>query len=185
MNRIYQLFRQAYTRGHFATLSGTATREEFWYFAFCQTLIGWILGFILTVFSWFGALSMFLDNDGVPFSLIVVGILALIYVVFFLVSLIPTISLTVRRYHDAGLSGYVFGAILLGMLICAVVGIYEVASAISMGMYAPMMNETGFGTAVVFMLLSYLAFIAHMIILALPSKPAEENPLVPSTPEAA
>ena len=185
MNRIYQLFRQAYTRGHFATLSGTATREEFWYFAFGQILIGWIAGFIATVFSWLGVASMFSYSDGTPISLIFTGLVVLAYIIFLLISIIPGFCLTIRRYHDAGLSGYVFGAILLGMLICAVVCIYEVASAISTGMYAPMMNKTGFGTAVVFMLLSHLAFIAHMIILVLPSKPAEENPFVPSTPEVA
>ena len=176
MNRIYQLFRQAYARDHFATISGTATREEFWYFAFGQILIGWIAGFIVTVFSWLGVVSMFSYSDGMPFSLIFTGIIVLAYVIFLLISLIPGFCLTIRRYHDVGLSGYAFGGILLGIVVCLSLSFYEIYSSIDAeATYAPIMADSNFGFAIVFMLIAHVAFIVNLVILALPEVPADEN----------
>jgi uncharacterized membrane protein YhaH (DUF805 family) len=85
---------------NYATWRGRATRSEFWLFN---------LFFVLALFF----LLVFLGRDGLFLTL-----------AFYMLSIIPMISVTVRRLHDTNLSGWwywicfvPFGALFLFFLL--------------------------------------------------------------------
>ena len=89
----------------YATFSGRATRSEFWYWA----LFSWILSMI--AYNIDSAISG--GADPMTRSLVVSNIVILITV-------LPTMAVSVRRLHDVGRSGWwflltftVIGALLL------------------------------------------------------------------------
>lgn len=75
----------------YATFSGRATRREFWYFAFFELIVSTILLCMAYVFEDEGSAS---------------GILALIWMLFGLATLIPSLAVGTRRLHDIGYSGW-------------------------------------------------------------------------------
>ena len=87
----------------YAEFDGRASREEYWLF-------------ILTLFP-FQLILYFLGQASI--------IMGIIYVVFMLIHLIPSIAVCVRRLHDTGRSGWyyffilipVFGQIILLVLL--------------------------------------------------------------------
>lgn len=93
---LFTLFLRAYSRRNYFRIRGTASRREFWGFTlfFYIVLIGvsFGLGFLIETFG----LS---SSDAGP--LLIVAVL----VVWLFASIIPSITLMVRRVHDAGLSG--------------------------------------------------------------------------------
>ena len=93
-------FLLAYRRGHYATFGGRSTRAEFWSFF----LFYWIITGL------FGALGMILIAWDWPAAALV---LAAVYSIFSLASILPYMCLTVRRLRDAGYSPYWLLAIAL------------------------------------------------------------------------
>lgn len=91
----------------YATFAGRASRSEYWWWALFTTIVVLVLGIPALVFG----LATSPDGGatpgpaGVPF-LLAAGL-------FYLAVLVPTIALTVRRLHDAGLSGWL---VLLGLI---------------------------------------------------------------------
>ena len=89
---------------------GRACRSEFWYFGLASGLLGFIIGFVEVATG-----IVDVENAGA-------GILSLI---FSFAVLAPSISVTSRRLHDRGLSGWwqLSYVILIGifvvMLLCA------------------------------------------------------------------
>lgn len=79
----------------FATLSGRATRAEFWLF---QLFI--FLGFIL--FALIVALFYSIGEE------VVGGFFGLMLLIFFIITIIPNICSQVRRLHDGGYPGLFF-----------------------------------------------------------------------------
>ena len=78
--------------------SGRATREEYWKFTVSSLIIVPVVVFIEIILEYFGILP---GLDLVVFPEL--GILSLAY---FLVLLIPSTSVVVRRLHDTGRSGW-------------------------------------------------------------------------------
>ena len=75
----------------YANFSGRARRSEYWYYLLFYFLVSLLLG-VITYYA---------------------SSLALIYSLWILVMFIPSISVTVRRLHDIGKSGWYFFAYLI------------------------------------------------------------------------
>ena len=91
---------------HYFNFRGRATKAEFWYF-----LLFWFLAYIVVVLLDEVALSPVVDlrefpgADFLPFAYLdpQIGLLTLLYRPL---TAIPTLSVTVRRLHDVGKSGW-------------------------------------------------------------------------------
>lgn len=91
---------------------GRSCRSEYWMY----TLFLVSVSLVLLILS--GALDGFLLED--PYAsadLEDVGMLALVWVVFMLFSMIPSLAVTVRRFHDIGMSGWAYVGLALFSLI--------------------------------------------------------------------
>lgn len=95
----------------YATFSGRASRAEYWWWA----LVGAIVGIALDVLVTVGMVATTSDSYGystpTPGPLSIIGYILL--VVWGLGVIIPSLALTVRRLHDANMSGWI---ILLGLV---------------------------------------------------------------------
>lgn len=80
---------------NYANFKGRASRAEYWYFAFFNIIIIFLL---LTLENLLGIKNIELENDKI-------GILSGIYSLFIV---IPSIAVGVRRLHDIGKSGWMF-----------------------------------------------------------------------------
>ncbi|MDX1462312.1 MAG: DUF805 domain-containing protein [Marinirhabdus sp.] len=90
---------------NYANFDGRARRSEYWYFSLLNILITVVFGFILVVM---GALSDRAGEPPVTFYLVLM-VLALAY----LMLLLPSIAVAVRRLHDTDKSGWWY---LLGVI---------------------------------------------------------------------
>ena len=91
----------------YAIFTGRASRSEFWYFTLFNIITSTLL-FLLGIAI--GAATG--GSDGVPGGLIVGYIL---YIIYGLGVLIPSLAVAVRRLHDTNNSGWL---ILLGLIPC-------------------------------------------------------------------
>lgn len=91
----------------YATFTGRASRSEYWYFTLFNIITSTLL-FLLGIAI--GAATG--GSDGVPGGLIVGYIL---YIIYGLGVLIPSLAVAVRRLHDTNNSGWL---ILLGLIPC-------------------------------------------------------------------
>lgn len=88
----------------YATFKGRARRKEYWLF----TLFNFLILFILLIFD----------------SLI--GAQGVLFILYFLATLLPNLAVTVRRLHDIGKSGWwilisiipIIGGIVLVIFMC-------------------------------------------------------------------
>lgn len=88
----------------YATFSGRASRSEYWWWQLATTLVYLLLGVVTVVI---GLATGELNADGDVFYLSPAFNLGIALVaVWALVTLIPQIAVTVRRLHDANLSGW-------------------------------------------------------------------------------
>ncbi|MFV2053539.1 DUF805 domain-containing protein [Aliiroseovarius sp. YM-037] len=100
-------------REKYVTFSGRASRSEYWWFALFTILV--TLAFVLA-FSLVVGLGT-LAAPGFP-QLGAAGIiLAVLFCIFFIGMILPTISVTVRRFHDYNLSGWWYLAAFIVSLI--------------------------------------------------------------------
>lgn len=94
----------------YATFKGRASRPEYWYFALFNTLFVFILLLLAVIIN---------QNVLSSFLIIIAGF-------YSLASIIPGLSVTIRRLHDSGLNGYFYlilivpfiGAFILLCLMC-------------------------------------------------------------------
>ena len=91
----------------YAIFTGRASRSEYWYFTLFNIITSTLL-FLLGIAI--GAATG--GSDGVPGGLIVGYIL---YIIYGLGVLIPSLAVAVRRLHDTNNSGWL---ILLGLIPC-------------------------------------------------------------------
>lgn len=75
----------------YATFRGRATRKEYWYFYLYNALVTWVLS----------GLAIALSSDSQ-----ISGFILILEFIFVLISLLPSISVGVRRLHDTGRSGW-------------------------------------------------------------------------------
>lgn len=98
----------------YATFSGRASRSEYWWFLLFVTLIAMaffgIAGGILGV----SGIEQLQSGADIPIVVMIFGGLG---VIFYLSMLLPIIAVTVRRFHDRDLSGWIYlAAIVLGFV---------------------------------------------------------------------
>ena len=95
----------------YATFTGRASRGEYWW---------WILGYsIIFVVLYALTLGLGLANAAQTGKFGAAGIpFAILTVIFVLATIIPNISITIRRLHDAGYSGWflLFNIVGLGII---------------------------------------------------------------------
>ena len=85
---------------NYAKFTGRSRRSEYWYFTLFNAI--------------FVIVAMFLDNKlGTTIGLLPYGY---IYFAYFLVTIIPGLSVLVRRLHDVGKSGWMFLIILIPII---------------------------------------------------------------------
>ena len=77
----------------YATISGRATRSEYW----------WFVLFVVSIISIISIIGVSLDAAGKYDES---GVFAVILVVFFFIILIPFFCVNVRRLHDRNYSGW-------------------------------------------------------------------------------
>ncbi len=79
--------------GQYATFSGRATRSEYWWFVLFVFIVNFLCGALI---------EYSLEIEGysavIPWSVV--------YVIFILVNILPSLALQVRRLHDTGNSGW-------------------------------------------------------------------------------
>ena len=103
-------------RQKYATFSGRATRSEYWWFALFYFLVAFVLAFVFILFA--GGMSFMVPGSNAGAGMGVFGmIIAVVAVVFVLGMLLPTIAVSVRRYHDINLSGWWYLAVFLVSLV--------------------------------------------------------------------
>lgn len=88
---------------NYAKFSGRATRREYWMFQLASILLGFLFSF---AFGTLSAVLMLIDNS---YELVAI----LLPYLYPLATLIPSLGISVRRLHDAGLSGW---TLLLGII---------------------------------------------------------------------
>jgi len=92
---------------NYVTFRGRASRAEFWFFYLFTMVVAWVLSFVV-----FGVIAISFAAQGALkpgaqphnftaffFAMIVIG-------VFWLVTILPLMSVSVRRLHDTGHSGW-------------------------------------------------------------------------------
>ncbi|WP_010198504.1 DUF805 domain-containing protein [Bacillus sp. m3-13] len=84
---------------NYFNFSGRAGRKEYWIFTLVHSVIFWVIPMFIAYF--------FQDSE------IIVGIFGLFYLIFILGTIIPVISINVRRLHDIGKSGWWYLIILI------------------------------------------------------------------------
>jgi uncharacterized membrane protein YhaH (DUF805 family) len=90
----------------YATFAGRASRSEYWWWALFTFITYLVLG--LATY----ALGIATSRDGGRTPGLLALPLIILFAVFFLGIIVPTLALTVRRLHDAGYSG-LFALLLL------------------------------------------------------------------------
>ena len=85
----------------YITVSGRAPRSEYWYFLLLQMAVYSLLSALLFLVAIF---DYMIYGDLSTGARIVLGLIA----IFFLGTVIPAITVTVRRLHDCNLSGWWF-----------------------------------------------------------------------------
>ena len=83
---------------------GRASRSEFWYFFLFYILASFPVGFVIG----------FLVSPSSEFFYVLV-------IIFFVGLFIPTLSVTVRRFHDFGVSGWMFCLLLIVLSIMSII----------------------------------------------------------------
>ena len=87
---------------NFAEFTGRSTRPDYWWVwlgNFILSIPFWVI-YIYTVFL--SAVMDSVSDSASEAAFMIFGLVAIIYVVFYLAILVPTIALTIRRLRDAG-----------------------------------------------------------------------------------
>ena len=87
---------------NYAEFTGRSTRPDFWWVWLGNLILSipfWVI-YIYTVYL--SAVMDSVSDSASEAAFMIFGLVAIIYVVFYLAILVPTIALTVRRLRDAG-----------------------------------------------------------------------------------
>ena len=103
----------------YANFSGRARRKEFWWFYAANMIVTAIFNILLTISGGASMFSLLTGDADINFFAIIVIILSSIYN---LAIFVPTLALTVRRFHDIGKSGWYY-LIVVGACILMIIPI--------------------------------------------------------------
>ena len=87
---------------NYAEFTGRSTRPDYWWVWLGNLILSipfWVI-YIYTVFL--SAVMDSVSDSASEAAFMIFGLVAIIYVVFYLAILVPTIALTIRRLRDAG-----------------------------------------------------------------------------------
>ena len=181
MKEIFNAFLRAYDRRHIISIRGCSNCSDFWYFLLTHLVFQLLLYMVyMTV--------MFLQSDGLIETLasideiewgigsVIGAVLFFAYTIFMLFSLIPATTLTVRRYHDAGMSGKIALAFLALSICCmgylgkTLVEFFSYYQDMIMGTRggATLYDPSGMSILGPILVIE-LVFLAHLLILASPT----------------
>ncbi len=109
-------------RENYANFSGRASRAQFWWWALFLILIYMIFSGLFIVFggaNWLNEIWNATASGAVsiPPAPGMVKFLGFAYLIFVLAVILPNLAVTTRRFHDRGLSGWIFLALLIGTII--------------------------------------------------------------------
>jgi uncharacterized membrane protein YhaH (DUF805 family) len=101
-------FSAAFTRfwKKYATFSGRASRSEYWKWVLAELLISIVLGGITVALAFSGSTIDSSTGAMTPGPLFGIG--AGLFIIWYLVTIVPHISLGVRRLHDINQSGWMY-----------------------------------------------------------------------------
>ena len=85
---------------NYATFKGRASRSEYWYFVLFNIIFSIVLGFVSGIVD-----------------------LPILYTIYSLVLLIPSIAVAVRRMHDVGKSGWFILIPIYGLILACTQGV--------------------------------------------------------------
>lgn len=111
MNTFREYFIETITK-RYADFSGRASRSEYWYFVLFNFIISLVLyiPILMTMITMFEDPYAYLEPGAISPAM---SIFSLLYTVYSLAIIIPSLALLARRLHDVGRSGWSF-------LICLV-----------------------------------------------------------------
>jgi uncharacterized membrane protein YhaH (DUF805 family) len=102
----------------YADFRGRSRRKEFWSFALFNLIVLVVIGMIVAATT--GTLSTFSDVQSGGFSAmasLLFGGAGLLLLLYWLVTIVPSVAVTVRRLHDRDMSGWWYlGFIVLSMI---------------------------------------------------------------------
>lgn len=107
-------FIDAFKRGwkKYATFSGRASRSEYWWWTLALICVNVPLSLLAEGLVSIGAAQEDSGGNGAPL-LIVGGIFGVIYLVFWLATIVPSLALGARRLHDGDRSGWFLLLVLI------------------------------------------------------------------------
>ncbi|MGO4147775.1 DUF805 domain-containing protein [Paenarthrobacter sp. YAF11_1] len=97
----------------YTAFSGRASRSEYWWVALVLGVVGFVLQILTGILGAAGATAT--SSGTVPGPGAVVGLILIF--VFYLAVLIPSLSLLVRRLHDANLSGWLALLVIVPIVV--------------------------------------------------------------------
>jgi len=109
-------------REKYATFQGRAPRSEYWWFYLFFIIVLIVVGGVFAGIA--GAMGAFDDPNGPGLGVILLGIIAAI---IYIAMLIPFFAVSVRRFHDYNLSGWVF----LALILCGLIPVVGFAASIA------------------------------------------------------
>ncbi|MEY4313328.1 MAG: hypothetical protein RLZZ319_837 [Actinomycetota bacterium] len=152
---------------NYATFRGVAPRSEYWWWALFTAIVTNAITFV----------EGFVSPDSAHPTMAGTA-LSFLGLIFALGTLIPSLAVTVRRFHDAGFSGkwlllYVIPAIAFIMVAgAAIAGIFAMADPNLGTDQKSQVLFALFGVAAVPVLLSFAVGVFTFVITLLPSKSA-------------
>lgn len=110
-----------YVLKNWKNFNGRATRYEFWMFYLAFYLVTIITSMVCTAFT--VILMVLIEATGGSEELILIGLIPMCLILFavMIITLVPYISLTVRRLHDINKSGWWY-LICSGLSFCCGIG---------------------------------------------------------------
>ena len=87
---------------NYAEFTGRSTRPDFWWVwlgNFILSIPFWIIYFYVLYFS---TVMVSVSDSASEAAFMVLGLVVIIYAIFYLAILVPTLALSVRRLRDAG-----------------------------------------------------------------------------------
>lgn len=103
----------------YADFKGRSRRMEFWMFALLNSIV-WLVLVMMQMGSTAGLAELAAADDGNPLAIYGVlfsGTFGILLALWGLVTIIPSVAVTVRRLHDRDMSGWWYLGVIIGSLI--------------------------------------------------------------------
>ena len=104
---------------NYTNFSGRSTRSEYWFVQLFMFIVSFVFGLFISIEA--ASIETSRNSTGAGFALAMI-----IFVIFYLAIIIPSLAITVRRLHDTGKSGWMYfisfipwvGGIILLVFTC-------------------------------------------------------------------